>query len=326
MKQILFTAPKVAELATVSDPDEPLAPEEVEGRTVVSLVSPGTEVNMMYLGGLIALGGEYPSESGYACVFEVEAVGSAVTDLAPGDLVFGSGIHAERQRVERDTVIPLPAGLAPEVAVFARLMGVSMSTLNTCAANPPARVLVTGLGPVGNLAAQIFARCGYEVTAIDPISERREAANAVGISDARPSTEGSDDLTETIALHIDCSGHEQAILDGCKCVVKRGEVVLLGTPWEKRTELPAYDLLKAIFFGYVVVRSGWEWEVPEHPREFAFNSIEVNYRTALKWLSEGSIQVDGLAGTFLPTEAPQVYAGLSDRSLGTPGALFDWRG
>src|SRR5947209_1491064 len=80
------------------------------------------------------------------------------------------------ERAARERALPVPEGLAPEHAVFARLMGVSMSTLTTTRARPPAKVLVTGLGLVGHLAAKIFAACGYEVTACDPSPVRREFA------------------------------------------------------------------------------------------------------------------------------------------------------
>ncbi len=320
MRQILFTAREQAELQTVPGHAGPIPALHVRGRTLVSLVSPGTELNWGYLGN------NFPVETGYACVFEIDGVGEGVTDLRVGDRVFASGPHAERQQAPREQVTRLPDGLAPEVAVFARLMSVSMSTLNTAAAHAPARVLVTGLGPVGNLAAQVFARCGYQVTAVDPVAERREAAKASGIRDVRASVaEGPDDLAGRVALHVECSGHEQAVLDGCNCVCKRGEVVLVGVPWGRKTELSSFDLLHSVFHRYVVVRSGWEWEVPGQARDFSFNSLAANHAAALAWLHEGSVRVDGLAGIHSPDAPGGVYAGLLARTLPEPGALFDWR-
>jgi threonine dehydrogenase-like Zn-dependent dehydrogenase len=246
-------------------------------------------------------------------------------DLSPGTVVFGSGPHAERQQAPRESLTPLPAGLLPEEGVFARLMGVSMSTLTTTAARPPARVLVTGLGPVGNLAAQVFERCGYIVTGVDPAPARRKAAQDCGIRDVRPGVAGEPDLLNQMGLHLECSGSEQAVLEGCRCVCKRGEVVLIGVPWRRRVDLQAFDLLHAVFHRYVVLRSGWEWEVPRQPRDFALNSIAGNYAAALAWLAEGKIRTGGLAVTRPPSHAPEVYRGLLDQSLPAPGALFDWR-
>src|SRR5207237_1254329 len=121
--------------------------------------------------------------------------------------------------------------------VFARLMGVSMSTLTTTTARPPERVLVTGLGLVGHLAAKIFAACGYQVTACDPSPVRREQAERRGIARVLAAVPVDDPaFARQVALVVECSGHEQAVLDGLKVVRKRGEVSLVGAPWKRRTD------------------------------------------------------------------------------------------
>lgn len=323
MRRIVFTAHRKAELIDEPDHDEPLKPGEVRGRTVISLTSPGTELN----GGFLATT-RFPRQAGYACIFEVEETAADVKGLVPGALAFASGNHAEKQSHSQENVIPLPPGSTPERAVFARLMGVSMSTLNTTTARPPARVLVTGLGPVGNLAAQIFAACGYEVTAVDPVAARRDGAVEAGLTDVRASvdsTEGGAEIKDQVALHVECSGHEQAVLDGCRCVRKRGEVVLVGVPWSRKTELYSYDLLHAIFHKYVVLRSGWEWEVPRQSQDFCGSSLAGNYAAALRWIAEGRVKVDHLAISYAPGRAQEVYTGLLTQSLPAPAVLFDWR-
>lgn len=320
MRRIAITAYKTAEVVEAEPLSAPLQPREVRGRTLVSLTSPGTELNMCYLGK------QFPSYPGYASVFTVEEVGSEVIDLPVGSIVFGSGRHQDWQQMPRENVVPLPVGLAPERALFARLAGVSMSTLNTTTAHPPSRVLITGLGPVGNLAAQVFSACGYFVTAVDPVERRRESARRLGLTDVRANIgEGGPDIIGKVALHVECSGHEQAVLDGCQCVRKRGEVVLVGVPWLKRTDISSFDLLHAIFHRYVVLRSGWEWEVPVRPSDFQSNSILENYAAAMEWIAAGKIKTDGLATSYSPQQAQDVYSGLLDQSLPTPAALFDWR-
>jgi len=320
MRQIAFTASRTATVIDAPDLTGPLMPDEVRGRSLISLTSPGTELNWAFLGK------NFPAYPGYATVYTVEEIGSGVRDLQPGSKVLCQGNHREQQQQARKEVALLPEGLAPEKAVFARLAGVTMSTLNTTTARPPARVLVTGLGPVGNLAAQIFAACGYGVTAVDPFEPRRDNARKVGLKDVRTSViDGPDDLTDHVALHVECSGHEQAILDGCRCVRKRGEVVLVGAPWKRRTEIYAAELVHAIFHRYVVLRSGWEWEVPMYPRDFDGNSIMENYAAAFDWLIDGRLRVEGLASVYAPSRAQEVYDGLMGQSLSTPAALFDWR-
>jgi len=162
---IHFTATEQAQLVETQPDPKPLGPHDVAGRMVKSLVSPGTEL-AGYQGQWTYA--RYPLTPGYAAIFRVTDVGSEVTDLKPGDLAFAMGGHQSYQRARREHVVPLPHGLAPEAAPFARLMCVSMSTLTTTTARPPAKVIVTGLGIVGHLAAKVFASCGYDVLAVDP--------------------------------------------------------------------------------------------------------------------------------------------------------------
>ncbi|MCL5995908.1 MAG: zinc-binding alcohol dehydrogenase [Chloroflexi bacterium] len=319
---ITFTSVEQAELVTREPDPKPLGPHEVMGRAVKSLVSPGTEL-AGYQGQW--QWAKYPMTPGYATVFAVEAVGSEVTDLHAGDLVFCMGGHQSCQRVPRDYAVPLPQGLAPDVAPFARLMCVTMSTLTTTTARPPAKVIVTGLGIVGHLAAQLFSACGYEVIAVDPLEARRAAIARKGVSQVLPAIPLDDpSVVGKVALVVECSGHEQAALDACKVVQKRGEVVIVAAMWKQRTSLSAFDLLNTVFNRYVVVRSGWEWELPLLPADFRLNSLYGNIAGAMQWLADGRVNVDGLAELASPRDAQQVYQQLLHQPGKALSALFDW--
>lgn len=320
--KILFTAQEQAELVEIEHDTRPPAHREVVGKTSISLISAGTE-SAVYQNQRRNV--NFPRGSGYASVFEVEAVGSEVKDIKIGDHVFAMGSHQSFQRFSREAVIPLPKALLPETAVFARMMSVSMTTLTTTTARPPAIVLLTGLGLVGNLAAQIFNRCGYEVIACEPLESRRNFALRSGIKNVFPKVPLDDPyIAGKVVLAIDCSGHEQAVLDACKIVQKRGEVVLIATPWVRKTDLLAHDLLDVIFHRYVVVRSGWEWEQPRYPTDFRQNSIYGNFKAALKWLAEGYIKVDGFYTTISPSQAQQAYQMILHKECEGLTMLFDW--
>jgi NADPH:quinone reductase-like Zn-dependent oxidoreductase len=151
--QVVMTARETAELLPVERDARPLAADEVQGRTLATLISAGTEIEGMYLGE------QFPQKPGYAAVFQVEAAGSEVTTLKPGEQAFCLGKHRSHQRTRASEALRVPDDLPAEVATFARLMGVSMATLTTTAARPPAKVIVTGLGIVGHLAAKTLSAC-----------------------------------------------------------------------------------------------------------------------------------------------------------------------
>ena len=311
------------EQATLQSVDTPafLGADEVRGRTLVSLISPGTEISWNYLG----MGGEFPTTPGYSAVFRAEEIGSEVSEIEPGALLFCMGGHRSVQQHAAGNVVPLPEGLAPKQAVLARLMGVSMTTLMTTAARPGDIVLVSGAGPVGYLCAHLFAIAGYDVHVVEPDPYRQKLVSESGIGKVSSSVSEADSIKGSVALTVDCSGHEQAVLDAAREVRKGGEVVLVGVPWKRCTDLTAHELLHAVFHNYVVLRSGWEWELPHHASDFRPHSIYGDFRLALRWLAEQRIPSEGLITLHRPEDAQSVYQGLLHRKLEGLFQIFDWR-
>lgn len=318
MSAVCVTGPLHVELVESRPPDRPLGSKEVAGSTLASLISPGTELNWCYLAT------EFPRYPGYSAVFEVETVGAEVTGLAPGDVAFCMGPHRSWQRVPAADALKLPAGLAPAVAVWARLLNVPWSTLATTVARPPEQVLVTGLGPVGHLAAQLFQASGYRVLGVDPSPARRALAAGKGLATAPACPLDDPAWEQHVGVALECSGHEQAALDCVRMVRKRGEVVQVATPWVQRTDLAAHTLLHAIFHRYAVLRSGWEWEIPNHPRDFVGNSLFGQMAAGLAWLQTGRIDVAGLAECVPPSACGEAYARLQAQAVEGLSLVFDW--
>ncbi len=309
--------------------DAVLQPGEIRGRTVCTIVSQGTELGW-------ANGDSFPIRPGYAAVFEVQEVGPDVSDIKPGDLRFAMGRHRSTQTHPEWQTLPVPKDLAPEIAVTARLLGVTTSTLMTTRARPGDAVVITGAGPVGFLAAQLFHAFGYRVTVVDPDPVRRAQAKASGISDCRDAMPLDDpSLLRKVALVVDCSGHEGAVLDGCKIVRRLGEVVLVGVPWRKLTDTTAHDLMNAVFFNLVTLRSGWEWQLPIQLKGFVWeellegynnapHSIMGGFSQALDWLAEQRFALDGMFHTALPDDPATLYGRIAKREILEPFIILDW--
>lgn len=317
---VTFTAREQAALVASPLDTTPLGPQEIVGRTLYTLVSAGTELNGAYLGE------RFPRTPGYAAVFVVEAVGAAVTTVKIGDRRFCMGPHCSYQRVTVQESLPVPPGVPSEWAPFARLMGVTMATLTTTPARPPELVLVTGLGPVGHLGAQLFQACGYRVIAVDPDANRQAITQQVGVVRVYSAVPVDDPaVAGQVALHLECSGHEQAALDGCKVLKKGGELAQVAAPWSRRTSLYAHELLRLVFFNYLTVRSGWEWELPLHATPFRTNSIWGNFAAALEWLAARRVNVGDLFELVEPGAAQQVYQDLLYQRTEALAQVFDWQ-
>jgi threonine dehydrogenase-like Zn-dependent dehydrogenase len=312
------------------EPSEALLPNEVRGRTVATLVSPGTELAW-------ASGEDFPVKPGYSAVFEVQERGAEVNGAAVGDVLFCMGSHRTYQQVDVAHTVAIPSGMNAETALLARLVGVSMTTLMTTKARPGDPVVICGAGPVGYLAAHIFRISGYEVTVVEPDAKRRAQAKHSGLRSVLPAFPFDRvDLAGQVALVVDCSGHEQAVLDGCRMVRQNGEVVLVGVPWRRQTDLSAHELLNAVFNGFVELRSGWEWAFPLVSRSFKWEellggynnsaqSIMAGFRKAMKWLMEDRIPLAGMVRVESPEAPEKVYRELLARSIDEPFVVFDWR-
>lgn len=323
-KRITVVAPEEVVLKDESPAPTETAADEVAGKTLYSLVSSGTEMNI-YLGNYDRQGlafGKLPFVPGYAAVYRVTSIGPEVGDLAPGDFVFCQGTHSSHQKWHRPDVLRLPPGLSPEVATFARLGNIAMSALTTTEARPPARIVIIGQGLVGLMATMIFAATGYEVVAVEQIAERQELAATRGASLVLPAIDSA--KIGSVPLVLDCSGHEQAILDSLSIVEPGGEVVLAGVPMVRRTEIYAQKVLNQLFRSRARIRSGKEQQVAEHPTPYRQGSQYGNMAGLLGWLREGRIVVDGLYDRASPADAQEVYQGILHRRSAKIATVFDW--
>ena len=326
-RQIVFLSPGNASLEPVVVDNDALGPTEIVVHTVASLVSPGTE-GASYQGLLMPSGKErsYPDHPGYANVGEVVASGDA-SGFAVGDRVFSMAKHVSHARLDitRDLVERVPDGLAPEMAVFARLAMVSMSTFRTSPARMGDKVAVVGLGLVGNLAAQLAQIGGMETTAMDIIPWRTELATACGIEHVLLAPD-DDQLHRDHALVIEATGTAAGAMTGMKLVQRHGELSLVGSQWGKGSHsTDTLRLLGTIFEEYVHIRSGWEWQIPTLDTPFGPNAIALNARAILRWLAQGRLVVEPLRSHILsPANPNAAYQRVVTAKDSTLGVVFDW--
>lgn len=332
-ERVMFVEPNVVRLEEF-DFDPSPGPEGVAIRTLVSIVSAGTE--LACLRG-VEPWARLPFNPGYGSVGEVIAVGPKVRGIEEGDIVFTYGPHASHA-MARVLTIKLPEGLEPERAVFARMANVSITALRVARPELGDRVAVIGMGLVGNLAAQLCLLSGCEVMAIDRVGERLERARECGINHLVNASEV--DPAEAVRewtggkgceLVIEASGTPQGALLAAELAGKLGEVVLLGSPRDP-LQANVTELLQRIHlwgYGCLTFKGAHEWRYPvkEDPNGFFKHSIERNARIVLRLIAEGRLKVDPLLTHLLPPErCAEAYEGLRERPSEFLGVVFDWRG
>ena len=332
-QRIVFHAPLQVALEEFELETSDLGPWEVVVRTHCTVISPGTE--LARLQGKLYFETDVPpsfpiTDVGYANIGTVLAAG-AKTGVQPGDRVYTMANHASIARVDMREMlcVPVPEGLADEDAVFCRLAVVSMTTLQTTTARGGDRAGVVGLGVIGNLAAQILQIAGMQVDAFDLSPRRREIARAADIASAH-GAEAFPDFAQAHRLVIEATGVAQAQVSAVEMTAPGGEIVMIGAPWGgDANSVPSSKLTRLIFFRFLTLRSGSEWEIPRQPQNQPPGvwSHQQNSATALRWLAEGKLQVRQLVTHRIqPSEVPAAYDGLLHRPNDYLGVLIDWTG
>jgi 2-desacetyl-2-hydroxyethyl bacteriochlorophyllide A dehydrogenase len=328
---VTFTGANQVELVE-RDVDANLAGGEVLIESLYSAVSPGTE--------MACLSGReswftFPSISGYCNVGRAIAVGAGVTRFSPGDVIFSYGGHQRYlRRGAGDFALKVPAGLDLRYAPLIRLATVASTAIRVSDIEVGDDVAVVGLGPVGNLAAQLAALQGGRVVGIEPLALRRDVARACGVRQTvDPAGEDAaariGELTGGRGVHslIDATGNPKAVLGSLPWVGKYGELILLGSP-RGQVEADVTDLLNYVHLwprGCVTFKGAHEWRYPVYRDTFVKHSLERNTEIAWQLVQEGRLILDKLVTHVVsPYEAAAVYGGLADRKSEYMGVIFDW--
>jgi len=114
-----------------------------------------------------------------------EEVGANVTDVRPGDAVYGSRWGAFAEYVSSRNMVPMPAGLTFEEAAAVPTAGMTalQGLRDRGALEPGQRVLINGAGGgVGTFAVQIAVALGGEVTAVTS-TNNVEMARSIGATE-----------------------------------------------------------------------------------------------------------------------------------------------
>ena len=299
-----------------------------------SIVSAGTEgagftglVREMPFGA----GAKYPRDTGYGHLGRVLEVGSAVQMCRAGDRVLSFSRHASL--VKADAVrlaLPVPEDADGSHLVFARMAGVSISALRSSSVQPGDTVLVTGMGLVGSFAAQLFRMAGADVMAADLSDYRLDKARACGIE--RTVNPGATDLQDAVlewtsgeGVHVavEAIGISEVVAQAVMATRRHGEVILLGSP-RARATFDVTPMLLRIHLEAIRMIGSLEWRWPAHPAE-RVRDVETNYRRLVEWIAAGRLRVEPLLDRVAsPADCQAVYEGLTSRTDGYLGAVFDW--
>lgn len=335
-RRIAFPEPGRAVLEEF-DLDERLDDAQALVEAECSVISAGTEgasftgLELEHPGRAAAFAYPRPT-TGYAHLGRVLALGPDVADLRVGDRVLTFSPHASHWTWDTARfVLPVPPEADPRQAVFTRMAGVAITALRKSSVAAGDRVVVVGLGLVGNLAAQLFQLAGSEVLGLDVAPLRLERARQCGLRWLANPEER--DPVETVMewtgdrgawAVVEAIGRSDLIDQAVRFTARHGEVILLGSP-RARATLDVTPMLSRIHLQGIRLIGALEWLYPRQEVEGGRFSILENYRQILAWILEGRLRIEPLRTHVLPpSRCQEAYDGVTGRQDEYLGVVFDW--
>lgn len=326
---IFFVGPRAAQLQPF--PVAAPGPGEVRVRTLVSLISTGTETicfaRRFDPGTHWDHWVKYPFRPGYSTVARVEEVGEGVSDLRPGDRIVARAPHGSHHVLPAVDCTLVPEGLGDEDAAWFALAKIAFVGMLAAQVEIGARVLVIGAGPIGQMTTRWCAAvAAADVVTVDPVEGRLALAEAGGATATVRGTVGErqDEIVAVLRGHrpdvvIDTTGNAHAFADALRVAADFGRVVLLGDTGSPASQSLTPDVITR---GLTLVgahdgHTGKDAKRWDHDREI--------FRLFFRLVVTGRFPLDGMiTQRFDPSRAQEAYDFAEDHREGTMGLLFNW--
>lgn len=332
-KAITFTAPYRAEFRETELPE--LQQDEVSVQLAVSTISSGTE-RANYVGdpnvnGASTVAPPFPRRSGYSSAGVVTAVGKSVQKVKVGDRVALSwSTHSACCIMKEQNVHPIISeAISFEEAALLHISTFPAAAVRKCRLEFGESALVMGQGVLGMIAVKLLRAAGaVPLIAVDPVSEKREQALAIGADYALGPF--ASDFADTVKkltgggvnVAIEVTGNGPALDSVLDCMARFGRVALLGCTRDKNFTV---DYYRKIHFPGITLVGAHTLARPAEESSGGWWTTADDVLAVQKLLAGRRITLADLIGeTHSPAEAPQLYERLAaERSF--PLVQFDWR-
>ena len=248
-----------------------------------------------------------PIQLGYSSSGKVIEVGRDVKNFHVGDMVVSNGNHAEYVVVNQKLCSRIPEETSPKDAAYTVLGSIALHGLRLSETSLGSRIVVVGLGIVGQLVCRLAEAQGSEVFGIDPDDTRRkDNKNFFPSIDDLPVDE-VDSIIITAA-----SNSNEPIEAATKIARNKSKIVVVGDiPLNiSRNEFYYKELELVVSKSYGPGRYDKQYEVlgNDYPIEYVRWTENRNFEAFLKLLSQGQISIQGLITNEIDfEESPEVY-------------------
>ncbi len=256
-----------------------------------------------------------PLPLGYCNAGEVIAVGEGVTDFQIGDRVVSNGHHAEVVCVPKNLVAKIPEGVSYEEASFTVIGAIALQGIRLVNPTFGETIVVTGLGLIGLIAAQLLLANGCNVIGLDFDTQKVELAKSWGVR-AFNIADGTNPvaLVESLTNGVGADGvlitastkSNDVIAQAARMSRKRGRIVLVGVIGLdiQRADFYEKELTFQVSCSYGPGRYDSEYEEKgnDYPIGFVRWTEQRNFEAVLNAIAAGKLQVQSLITEIVDLE------------------------
>ena len=264
---------------------------------------------------------DQPLPLGYCNVGSVVAVGEGVPGFQVGDRVASNGPHAELVVVPQHLCASIPTGVSEEAASFTVLASIGLQGIRLAQPTLGETFVVSGLGLIGLLTAQLLVAQGCRVLGLDPDPAKCALAASFGIS-ALDLSSGTDPvawcLEHTAGIGVDgvlitaATSSSEPVHVAAQACRQRGRIVLVGvTGLELRRDLfykKELSFQVSCSYGPGRYDPTYEQQGHDYPIGFVRWTEQRNFQAVLHALANGSLRTEPLIShRFALEQAADAY-------------------
>ena len=267
---------------------------------------------------------DQPLPLGYCNVGTVVALGAGVQGFAVGQRVASNGPHAELVAVPQNLCAPIPDAVSDEAAAFTVLAAIGLQGIRLAQPTLGETMVVSGLGLIGLLTAQLLRAQGCRVLGLDPSAGACELARTLGFEVLQLG--GADPvawcLERTAGVGVDAvlitaaTSSSEPVHVAAQSCRQRGRIVLVGvTGLELRRDLfykKELSFQVSCSYGPGRYDPAYEQGGHDYPIGFVRWTEQRNFAAVLQAMAQGALVTAPLISHRYGIEqAPEAYALLS---------------
>ncbi|HEX5150797.1 MAG TPA: bi-domain-containing oxidoreductase [Parafilimonas sp.] len=270
---------------------------------------------------------EQPLPLGYCNVGKVVAVGDGITEFNVGDRVASNGNHAEYVSVPQNLAAAIPENVSDEEAAFTVIGSIGLQGIRLCNPTFGETIVVTGLGLIGLITAELLVANGCRVIGIDVDENKIALAEQKGITCINPKQnadvvkfvkEKTNEIgADAVIITASAKGND-IIAQAAQMSRKRGRIILIGVIGLNLSRADFYEkelsFQVSCSYGPGRYDDTYEKHGKDYPLPYVRWTEKRNFAAILQAMSSGKLDVRSLITERIPLhEYKKIYDNLGSK-------------